>query len=99
MRTLEVRQGIRIGCPEEIAHSLGWISSLDLQRRATALIKSDYGQHLVRVNACASPESTLHELVHQPHTTNSLSRLEAANRPRSNRSASLALARFAQPGD
>ena len=89
VRTLEARQGIRIACPEEIAFSQGWITSLDLRRRASALIKSDYGQHLARVDARASPESSLDERLRPPHATASLSRLEVADRP------ALELVRFA----
>ena len=68
----------------------GWISSLDLQRRATALIKSDYGQHLVRVDARASPESNSRR-VGPPAACNVFSLA-----PRGGRQAALESVRFAR---
>mgnify|MGYP001269301885 CR=1 FL=1 len=49
IRTLEHRQGLKVGCPEEVAWRQGWISSVDLQRLAEPLLKSGYGDYLLRI--------------------------------------------------
>lgn len=46
IETLERRQGLKIGCPEEIAWQRGWIDDEQLLRRAEALNKNQYGQYL-----------------------------------------------------
>lgn len=47
IQTLEKRQGFKVGCPEEVAWRMGWISDENLQRLATPLIKSGYGSYLI----------------------------------------------------
>lgn len=47
--TLEHRQGLKIACPEEIAWRHGWIDSAQLERLAQPLLKSGYGQYLLRL--------------------------------------------------
>ncbi|RYF56101.1 MAG: glucose-1-phosphate thymidylyltransferase [Comamonadaceae bacterium] len=47
--TLEHRQGLKIACPEEISWRYQWIDSVQLERLAQPLIKSGYGQYLLRV--------------------------------------------------
>ena len=47
VRTLQSRQGLQTGCPEEIAFHSGWINAEDLLRMAAPLKKSAYGEHLV----------------------------------------------------
>ncbi len=49
VRTLENRQGMQSGCPEEIAFEQGWISREQLLDRAAAYAKNDYGKYLKRV--------------------------------------------------
>jgi len=46
VRSIEHRQGLKIGCPEEIAWRNGWLSDGDLLDRAAALRKSGYGDYL-----------------------------------------------------
>jgi len=46
VRVVEERQGQKIGCPEEIAWRNGWIDDDGLQRHATTLEKSGYGDYL-----------------------------------------------------
>jgi glucose-1-phosphate thymidylyltransferase len=47
VRTLQSRQGLQTGCPEEIAFRQGWIGADDLVRMAAPLKKSAYGEHLL----------------------------------------------------
>jgi glucose-1-phosphate thymidylyltransferase len=47
VRVVEERQGMKIGCPEEIAWRNGWMSDDQLQAQATALQKSGYGDYLM----------------------------------------------------
>lgn len=49
VRTLEQRQGLRIGSPDEIAFSQGWISRADLIKRAEIFAKNSYGNYLERL--------------------------------------------------
>ena len=47
VRTLQLRQGMLVGSPDEIAFHQGWIGPADLERRARQLSKNDYGLHLL----------------------------------------------------
>ncbi len=47
VRTIEGRQGLKIGCPEEVAWRMGYIDDDGLRERAEPLIKSGYGQYLL----------------------------------------------------
>ena len=49
VRTLENRQGLKVGCPEEIAWRNGWIDDKQLYSLAQYLIKSSYGKYLLRL--------------------------------------------------
>ena len=46
VRIVEERQGIKVGCPEEIAWRSGWISDNELLQSAESLVKSGYGVYL-----------------------------------------------------
>ncbi|RMD89057.1 MAG: glucose-1-phosphate thymidylyltransferase [Alphaproteobacteria bacterium] len=46
VRTLQARQGLQVGCPEEIAFRNGWIDGEALGKRAQMFGKSDYGRYL-----------------------------------------------------
>jgi len=46
VRTLERRQGLQTGCPDEIAFDQGWIDRSQLQHRANLFAKNDYGRYL-----------------------------------------------------
>lgn len=47
VRTIEHRQGFKIGCPEEVAWRMGWLSDDELAARAEPLRKSGYGDYLL----------------------------------------------------
>src|SRR3569623_1082162 len=47
IQTLQARQGLQGACPEEIAFLKGWIDSEQLERIATPLRKTGYGQYLL----------------------------------------------------
>jgi glucose-1-phosphate thymidylyltransferase len=49
VRTLERRQGLKVGIPEEVAWRMGYIDDEQLARRADALLKSGYGGYLLRL--------------------------------------------------
>ena len=49
IRVLEERQGLKIGCPEEIAYRQGFIDSAQLETLANSLGKSGYGQYLLEL--------------------------------------------------
>ncbi len=49
VQAVEERQGLMIGCPEEIAYRLRYISAADLERLARAMKGSSYGQYLLRL--------------------------------------------------
>ncbi|MDB5659513.1 MAG: rfbA [Cypionkella sp.] len=46
VRTLEARQGLQVGCPDEIAYRAGWIDKASLQARADLFRKNEYGRYL-----------------------------------------------------
>ncbi|MBU2999811.1 glucose-1-phosphate thymidylyltransferase RfbA [Roseovarius nubinhibens] len=48
VRTLSERQGMQVGCPEEIAFGKGWISADEMRARAEKFAKNSYGQYLLR---------------------------------------------------
>ena len=49
IRTLEHRQGLKVGCPEEVAWRQGWISNSALEALALPLKKSGYGAYLLQM--------------------------------------------------
>ena len=49
IRTLEHRQGLKVGCPEEVAWRQGWISADQLTALAEPLRKSGYGDYLLQL--------------------------------------------------
>jgi len=49
IRVLEERQGLKIGCPEEIAYRQGFVDSAQLETLANSLDKSSYGQYLLEL--------------------------------------------------
>lgn len=51
IRTVERRQGLSIGCPEEVAWRLGLLTDDELRERAEPLVKSGYGTYLLKALA------------------------------------------------
>ncbi|MBC7759929.1 MAG: glucose-1-phosphate thymidylyltransferase RfbA [Phormidesmis sp. FL-bin-119] len=49
VQVIEERQGLKIGCIEEIAYQMGYISGDELRAVAEPLKKSGYGEYLVRL--------------------------------------------------
>ncbi len=48
--TIEHRQGFKIGCPEEIAWRMGWISTDQLILLGNKMAKNSYGQYLLSLS-------------------------------------------------
>ena len=55
VRTLEARQGLKVGSPEEAAWRQGFLTDDELRDRATALAKSGYGTYLLEMLRHAQP--------------------------------------------
>jgi glucose-1-phosphate thymidylyltransferase len=49
VRTLERRQGLKVGVPEEVAWRMGYIDDDQLAECANALVKSGYGSYLLQM--------------------------------------------------
>ncbi len=49
IETIEKRQGLKIACPEEVAFRMGYIDAAQVHRLAAPLLKSAYGEYLVRM--------------------------------------------------
>ena len=49
VRTIQNRQGYKIGCLEEVAWRNGWICDKKLLELANSQIKSEYGKYLLKL--------------------------------------------------
>ena len=49
VRSIENRQGYKIGCPEEIAWRKGWITKSDIIRLTKVYKENEYKQYLLKV--------------------------------------------------
>ncbi|MCS7019502.1 MAG: glucose-1-phosphate thymidylyltransferase RfbA [Cytophagales bacterium] len=49
VQVIEERQGLKIGCIEEVAYKMGFIDKEQLLKIAEPLLKSGYGQYLIRL--------------------------------------------------
>lgn len=49
VQVIEERQGLKIGCIEEVAYRMGFINAQQLEKIAHPLTKSGYGQYLLKI--------------------------------------------------
>jgi glucose-1-phosphate thymidylyltransferase len=49
VQVIEERQGLKVGCIEEVAYRMGFISKEQLINIAQPLVKSGYGQYLLNI--------------------------------------------------
>jgi glucose-1-phosphate thymidylyltransferase len=49
VRTIEARQGLKVGAPEEAAWRQGFLTDEELEQRANSLLKSGYGTYLADI--------------------------------------------------
>jgi glucose-1-phosphate thymidylyltransferase len=49
VQVIEERQGLKVGCIEEVAFKNGFISADELKQIATPLVKSGYGTYLMNL--------------------------------------------------
>ena len=49
VETIELRQGLKVACPEEVAYYLEWITREQLLAQAARLNKSAYGKYLLAI--------------------------------------------------
>ena len=49
VQVIEDRQGLKIGCIEELAYRMGFIDSVQLKKIAEPLVKSGYGKYLLEL--------------------------------------------------
>ncbi len=51
VRVLEKRQGLKVGCPKEVAYRMGFIDNAQLLALAKPMMKTQYGQYLAGIVA------------------------------------------------
>jgi glucose-1-phosphate thymidylyltransferase len=49
VQVIEDRQGLKVGCIEEVAYRKGFINATQLEEIAQPLLKSGYGQYLMNL--------------------------------------------------
>ncbi|MCE9537732.1 MAG: glucose-1-phosphate thymidylyltransferase, partial [Bacteroidetes bacterium] len=49
VQVIEERQGLRIGCIEEVAYRMNYINKEELKKLAAPLMKSGYGDYLMKL--------------------------------------------------
>jgi glucose-1-phosphate thymidylyltransferase len=49
VQVIEDRQGLKIGCIEEVAYRMGYIDAAQLKKIAEPLKKSGYGEYLLKI--------------------------------------------------
>ena len=49
IRVVEERQGLKVGCPEEIAWRMGYVDAEQVERLAEPLLNSGYGAYLLEI--------------------------------------------------
>ena len=51
VQVIEERQGMKVGCIEEVAYRMGYVDKAQLKKIAEPLVKSGYGQYLLNLIA------------------------------------------------
>jgi glucose-1-phosphate thymidylyltransferase len=49
VEVIEERQGLKVGCIEEVAYEQGFIDAAQLEQLALPLVKSGYGEYLMKL--------------------------------------------------
>lgn len=49
VQIIEARQGLKVGCIEEVAYNMGFIDDAQMEKLANELLKSGYGKYLMEV--------------------------------------------------
>ena len=49
LEAIEKRQGLKVACLEEVSYTKGYITKLQLLNLAKPIIKSQYGQYLIKI--------------------------------------------------
>lgn len=49
IKVIEMRQGLKIACPEEIAYNLGYIGAAEVEQQAKKLGKTEYAKYLLDI--------------------------------------------------
>jgi glucose-1-phosphate thymidylyltransferase len=49
VQVVEDRQGLKVGCIEEVAYNMGFIDDAQLRAIAEPLLKSGYGEYLLKL--------------------------------------------------
>ncbi len=49
IHTIEIRQGLKVACPEEIAYHMGYVNAQQIELLAKPLLKNDYGNYLMEM--------------------------------------------------
>lgn len=49
VQVIEERQGLKVGCIEEVAYKMGFINNAQLEKLAQPLVKSGYGAYLLNI--------------------------------------------------
>lgn len=49
IHTIETRQGLQVACLQEIAYSNGWLSAAEIRDGIQDMMKTEYGQYLMRI--------------------------------------------------
>ncbi|MBC7504074.1 glucose-1-phosphate thymidylyltransferase RfbA [Candidatus Gracilibacteria bacterium] len=46
---IQKRQGLQVGCPEEIAYRAGWVTPTELENLAKPMMKNEYGRYIMNL--------------------------------------------------